>query len=262
MGAIVRAFDTRPAVREQVASMGAEFLEISLDEDGSGTGGYAREMSPAFIAAELALFASQARQVDVIITTALVPGKRAPVLLSREILASMRPGSVIVDLAAEQGGNCEATVPGEAVVVDGITVIGYTDLPSRLARQASTLYATNLVNLLDEMGGASQFQIDEANDIVGPMTVVREGRLVWPPAPRTPAAAGPTETAPVATNQKDPSTAGHEAPPAGGVVSAARSPAAPRRRTGHGASHGAPVQPPSARSWWAVAVAGAVPTPG
>lgn len=194
LGAVVRAFDTRPAAREQVASMGAEFLQVEIEEDGSGTGGYAKEMSPAFIAAEMALFAAQAKEVDVIITTALIPGKRAPTLITAEMVASMKRGSVVVDLAAEQGGNCALTTPGEAVVAHGVTVIGYTDLPSRMAQQASTLYAINIVNLLEEMGGAAAFALSETNDIVRPMTVLRGGTLVWPapasavpaPAPATP----------------------------------------------------------------------------
>jgi NAD(P) transhydrogenase subunit alpha len=187
LGAIVRAFDTRPVVKEQVASMGAEFLQVELDEDGSGQGGYAKEMSPAFIAAEMALFAEQAKDVDVIITTALIPGKRAPILITADMVRSMKRGSVVVDLAAEQQGNCELTSPGEAVVVDGVTIIGYTDMPSRLALQASTLYAQNIVHLLDEMGGAARFGLDETNDIVRPMTVLKNGVLTWPPPPSLPA---------------------------------------------------------------------------
>jgi NAD(P) transhydrogenase subunit alpha len=193
LGAIVRAFDTRPVVKEQVASMGAEFLQVELDEDGSGQGGYAKEMSPAFIAAEMALFAEQARDVDVIITTALIPGKRAPILITADMVRSMKRGSVVVDLAAEQQGNCELTSPGEAVVVDGVTIIGYTDMPSRLALQASTLYAQNIVHLLDEMGGATKFALDDANDIVRPMTVVKDGVLTWPPP--LPVAAPPASAA-------------------------------------------------------------------
>jgi NAD(P) transhydrogenase subunit alpha len=191
LGAIVRAFDTRPVVKEQVASMGAEFLQVEVDEDGSGQGGYAKEMSPAFIAAEMALFAEQAKDVDVIITTALIPGKRAPILITADMVRSMKRGSVVIDLAAEQQGNCELTAPGEAVTVDGVTIIGYTDLPSRLALQASTLYAQNIVHLLDEMGGAAKFTIDDGNDIIRPMTVIREGRRLPPslPVPAAPASA-------------------------------------------------------------------------
>jgi H+-translocating NAD(P) transhydrogenase subunit alpha len=181
LGAITRAFDTRPAVKDQVASMGAEFLEVQIDEDGSGTGGYAKEMSPAFIAAEMALFAAQAKEVDIIITTALIPGRRAPILITADMVRSMKRGSVVVDLAAEQEGNCELTKPGEAVNVNGVTVIGYTDLASRMAQQASTLYATNIVHLVAEMGGAEKFELSETNDIVRPMTVLKAGALMWPP---------------------------------------------------------------------------------
>ncbi len=196
LGAIVRAFDTRAAVKDQVASMGAEFLEVQVAEDGSGSGGYAKEMSPAYIAAEMELFAAQAKEVDIIVTTALIPGQRAPILITAQMVASMKRGSVVVDLAAEQSGNCELTKPGEAVVVHGVTVIGYTDLPSRMSLQASTLYATNIVHLLEEMGGAAEFAISETNDVVRPMTVLRGGTLTWPapmptarPAPLTPPAA-------------------------------------------------------------------------
>jgi NAD(P) transhydrogenase subunit alpha len=212
MGAIVRAFDTRPAAREQVASMGAEFLEVDIAEDGSGTGGYAKEMSPAFIAAEMALFAAQAKEVDVIITTALIPGKRAPVLITEEMVRSMKRGSVIVDLAAEQQGNCALTVPGQAVEINGVTVLGYTDLPSRMAQQASTLYATNIVHLLGEMGGAAKFELSETNDIVRPMTVLRAGALTWPPpaaaAPPAPATPHPAKSQ-LYTEQHGPPAAAH-----------------------------------------------------
>jgi NAD(P) transhydrogenase subunit alpha len=245
LGAIVRAFDTRPAVREQIASMGAEFLEVSAEEDGTGRGGYAREMSPAFVAAERALFAAQAKDVDVIITTALIPGKRAPILITGDMVASMRRGSVVVDLAAEMGGNCEKTVPGEAVDVDGVTVIGYTDMPSRLARQASTLYATNVVNLLEEMGGAATFTVDEQNDIVGPMTVVKNGVVTWPPS----TSQGPTlrpEAAASAGQGPSAPAAGASPPPAGrtAVQSALHK------------RHGPPVGAPSRKSWIALGVAG------
>src|SRR6185369_1364592 len=160
LGAIVRAFDTRAEVREQVQSMGAEFLEVTIHEEGSGVGGYAKEMSPEFIAAEMALFMRQARDVDIIITTALVPGKPAPILITEEMVAAMRPGSVIVDLGAEQGGNCALTQPGEVITHRGVTIVGYVDLPSRLAPTASQLYGSNLTHLLADMGGAKSFHID------------------------------------------------------------------------------------------------------
>ena len=133
MGAVVRCFDTRPAVKEQVESLGATYLEVDIKEDGSAAGGYGKEMSKEFIAAEMALFAKQAKECDVIITTALIPNRPAPKLILAEHVHAMKPGSVVVDLAAEGGGNCELTVPGEVNVVGGVQVVGYTDLPSRLA---------------------------------------------------------------------------------------------------------------------------------
>src|SRR3954471_10316386 len=184
LGAIVRAFDTRAEVREQVQSMGAEFLEVTIQEEGSGVGGYAKEMSPEFIAAEMALFAKQAKEVDIIITTALVPGKAAPVLITEEMVSSMRQGSVIVDLAAEAGGNCAVTRPGEVVTEHGVTVIGYVDLPSRLAPTASQLYGSNLTHLLADMGGAKTFHIDLEDEVVRGAIVLKEGELLWPPPRR------------------------------------------------------------------------------
>ncbi|HYQ01629.1 MAG TPA: Re/Si-specific NAD(P)(+) transhydrogenase subunit alpha [Polyangiaceae bacterium] len=184
LGAIVRAFDTRSEVREQIQSMGAEFLEVSIKEDGSGGGGYAKTMSPEFIAAEMALFAKQAKDVDIIITTALIPGKAAPVLITEEMVESMRQGSVVVDLAAEAGGNCAITRPGEVVSRHGVTVIGYVDLPSRLAPTASQLYGSNLTHLLADMGGAKSFHIDLEDAVVRGAIVLHEGKLTWP-APKS-----------------------------------------------------------------------------
>jgi H+-translocating NAD(P) transhydrogenase len=148
LGAIVRGFDTRSAAREQVQSLGAEFIEVNIKEEGSGGGGYAKVMSKEFIEAEMKLFAQQAKEVDIIITTALIPGRPAPTLITEDMVASMKPGSVIVDLAAENGGNCEVTVPGELTYHQGVTVIGYTDLPSRLPTQSSTLYSNNITKFL------------------------------------------------------------------------------------------------------------------
>jgi NAD(P) transhydrogenase alpha subunit len=151
LGAIVRGFDTRAAVREQVKSLGAEFLEVKLKESGEGTGGYAKEMSPEFIKAEMELFAKQAKEVDIIITTALIPGKPAPKLILADHVHLMKPGSVIVDLASEAGGNCELTKPGEINDVNGVKVIGYTDFPSRLSGQSSALYANNISKFLQQI---------------------------------------------------------------------------------------------------------------
>jgi NAD(P) transhydrogenase subunit alpha len=186
LGAIVRAFDTRAEVREQVQSMGAEFLEVNILEEGSGVGGYAKQMSPEFIAAEMALFLKQAREVDIIITTALIPGKTAPILITEEMVMAMRHGSVIVDLGAEQGGNCALTEPGGVVVKNGVTIVGYVDLPSRLAPTASQLYSSNLTHLLSDMGGGKNFHVDLEDAVVRGALVVHQGELTWPP-PRPPA---------------------------------------------------------------------------
>ena len=183
LGAIVRAFDTRLAVKEQVQSMGADFLELEFEESGEGEGGYAKTMSDEFIAAEMALFAEQAKEVDIIVTTALIPGKPAPKLITTEMVESMRPGSVIVDLAAEQGGNCELTVPDQKVVHQGVTIIGYTDLPSRLPTQSSSLYANNIVNLLTDMTPAKdgQLVVDVDDVVVRGALVTYQGEIMWPP---------------------------------------------------------------------------------
>jgi NAD(P) transhydrogenase subunit alpha len=192
MGAIVRSFDTRPEVKEQVESMDAEFLMLDFDdEDGTGEGGYAKLMSDEFIAAEMALFAEQAKEVDIIITTALIPGRPAPLLIKAEHVALMKDGSVIVDLAAETGGNCELTEPGEVVVKDGVTIIGYTDLPSRLASQSSQLYATNLRHLITDMTPEKDGNIvvDFEDEVVRGATVCRGGETTYPPpAPKLSAA--------------------------------------------------------------------------
>jgi NAD(P) transhydrogenase subunit alpha len=207
LGAIVRAFDTRPAVKEQVESLGGEFLELAFKEDGTGEGGYAKVMSPEFIEAEMALFARQAAEVDVIITTALVPGRPAPKLITAGMIASMKAGSVVVDLAAEQGGNCELTEPDKVVRKGGVTIIGYTNLPSRLAAQSSQLYATNLRHLLAEMCPAKDGQLiaDMKNEIIRGATVVNGHEITWPPpAPRLSAApSGPAVTTPAKTSPVD-----------------------------------------------------------
>jgi H+-translocating NAD(P) transhydrogenase subunit alpha len=196
LGAIVRAFDTRPVVKEQVESLGAEFLTIEIAEDGSGKGGYAKEMSPEFIAAEMALFAEQAQDVDIIITTALIPGKPAPKLILQNMVESMKPGSVVVDLAAEQGGNCELTEPGRSYRHQGVTIIGFTDLPSRMAAQASQLYGKNLCHLLDEMGRNDDYHIDLNDEVVRGSLLLYEGAKLAPLPPKLPApAVTPTQIA-------------------------------------------------------------------
>ncbi len=184
LGAIVRSFDTRPAVKDQVKSMGAEFLEISIEEDGTGVGGYAKEMSPAFIAAEMALFKAQAREVDIIITTALIPGRPAPKLILKEAIEVMKPGSVIVDLAAEAGGNSDLTVPGQSIVTEnGVTIIGYTDLPSRMAPTSSQLYGMNLVHFLSDLGGAAKWNVNLEDEVIRGALVTHDGAITWPPPP-------------------------------------------------------------------------------
>ena len=185
MGAIVRAFDTRPEVKEQIESMDAEFLMLDFKEDGSGSGGYAKVMSEEFIAAEMALFAQQAKEVDIIITTALIPGKPAPQLITEEMVASMKAGSVIVDLAAEQGGNCACTEKDQVVHRHGVTIIGYTNLPSRLANQSSQLYATNLRHLLTDLSPNKDGNIfiNFDDEVIRGATVIKEGAITWPPPP-------------------------------------------------------------------------------
>jgi NAD(P) transhydrogenase subunit alpha len=186
MGAIVRAFDTRPTVKEQVKSMGAEFIELNVAEDGEGAGGYAKEMSPAFIKAEMEMFLAQAKDVDIIITTALIPNRPAPILITEEMVKAMKKGSVIVDLAAENGGNCALTEPGQVVERYGVHILGYTDLPSRLAPTASLLFGNNLTHLLADLGGASHFHLDLADEVVRGALVVRSGEVIWPPPARPP----------------------------------------------------------------------------
>uniref|UniRef100_A0A8C3AP63 NAD(P) transhydrogenase, mitochondrial n=1 Tax=Cyclopterus lumpus TaxID=8103 RepID=A0A8C3AP63_CYCLU len=195
MGAIVRGFDTRPAALEQFKSFGAEPLEIHIKESGDGVGGYAKEMSPEFIAAEMALFAKQCKEVDILISTALIPGKRAPILIKREFVESMKDGSVVVDLAAEAGGNIETTKPGELHVHKGVTHIGYTDLPSRLATQASTLYSNNVLKLLKAISPDKEYFHYEPKDefnygtidhVIRGTLVMKEGKDIFPaPLPKT-----------------------------------------------------------------------------
>ncbi len=222
LGAIVRAFDVRPAVKEQINSMGAEFLEVKLEESGEGEGGYAKEMSKEFIEAEMALFAAQAKDVDIIVTTALIPGRPAPKLITKAMVESMTPGSVIVDLASEQGGNCELTVPGTVVNHNGVSIVGYTDLPSRMATQASQLYGMNLYHLLDDMGGSAKFRINLEDEVVRGALVVHNGELTWPPPKQKAAPAPPPKPAVAAAPVQSSAPSGHghghgkkkEAPPA------------------------------------------------
>jgi H+-translocating NAD(P) transhydrogenase subunit alpha len=200
LGAIVRANDTRPEVADQIKSLGGEYVPVDYVEEGSGVGGYAKVMSEGFQKAQREVFASQAKDVDIIITTALIPGKPAPKLITEAMVKSMKQGSVIVDMAAEQGGNCELTVPGEVVVRHGVTIVGYKDLPSRLAKQASTLYATNLFRLMEDMIKTKSIdgdavKVDMADEVLRGTTVINQGEVTWPPPPPKLSAAPPAAAA-------------------------------------------------------------------
>ena len=232
LGAIVRAFDVRASVEEQIKSLGGEFLTVSITESGEGGGGYAKEMSKEFLDAEYATFRAQAKEVDIVITTALIPGKPAPKLWLADMVELMKPGSVIVDMAAEQGGNCELTVPGEAVVHQGVTIIGYTDLASRMAHVASDLYGTNLWHFLEEMGGATGWKLDHENDAVRPALVLEAGEVRWPAPPMKAKDGAPAAAAPKPVEVAKPMS----------VAAPAPAPAA-RKPGGHG--HGAPAAAPS-----------------
>ncbi len=230
LGAIVRANDTRAEVADQVVSLGGEFVKVDYEEEGSGGGGYAKVMSEGFQQAQREMYAREAKDADIIITTALIPGKPAPKLITAEMVRSMKPGSVIVDMAAEQGGNCELTEPGQAVVKHGVTIIGYTDLASRLAKQSSTLYSTNLLRLTEELCKTKDgvINVNMEDDAIRGLTVIREGVVTWPaPPPKLPAA--PPQARPAA--------------------------AVPARKSGHG--HGA-GEPASAKSLAVIFGVGAV----
>ena len=212
LGAIVRANDTRAEVADQVVSLGGEFVKVDYEEEGSGGGGYAKVMSEGFQQAQRDMYAKQAKDVDIIITTALIPGRPAPKLITAAMVQSMKPGSVIVDMAAEQGGNCELTEPGQAVVKHGVTIVGYTDLVSRLSRQSSTLYATNLFRLTEELCKTKDGIIDVNmdDDAIRGLTVIKAGSVTWP-APPLPAAA-PAAPKPAAAAPAVKKAHGHGAP--------------------------------------------------
>jgi len=221
LGAIVRANDTRAEVADQVVSLGGEFVKVDYEEEGSGGGGYAKVMSEGFQKAQREMYAKQAKEVDIIITTALIPGKPAPRLITAEMVKSMKPGSVIVDMAAERGGNCELTEPGQTVVKHGVTIVGYTDLASRLAKQSSTLYATNLFRLTEELCKTKDgvINVNMEDDAIRGLTVIKEGNITWPPPPLN-----------------------LPAPPAAKPAAAAK----PAEKKGHG--HGGASAPASAKS--------------
>ncbi|MEL6125923.1 MAG: Re/Si-specific NAD(P)(+) transhydrogenase subunit alpha [Pseudomonadota bacterium] len=200
LGAIVRAFDVRPEVAEQIESMGAEFLFLDFEEDASGEGGYAAPSSPEFREKQLALFREQAPEIDIVITTALIPGRDAPKLWLEDMVAAMKPGSVVVDLAAERGGNCDLTVKDEIVESEnGVRIIGYTDFPSRMAAQSSTLYATNIRHLMDDLTPEKDGVpvLDMEDDVIRGATAAKEGEITFPPPPpKVQAIAKPKPTAP------------------------------------------------------------------
>lgn len=215
LGAIVRAFDPRSATKDQVKSMGADFLEINIEEEGEGKGGYAKQMSDKFLEMEMELFAKQAMEVDIIITTALIPGKPAPKLITKGMVESMKPGSVIVDLAAEQGGNCAMTEPGKVVVHKGVSIIGYTDLPSRMASLSSQLYSATVVALVEEMldKETGELKVDYDNEVIRGALVTDGGKITYPPpmpppAPEPGVASKPAPKVSAATAAK--SAHGHE----------------------------------------------------
>ena len=227
LGAIVRANDTRAEVADQVVSLGGEFVKVDYEEEGSGGGGYAKVMSEGFQQAQREMYAKQAKDADIIITTALIPGKPAPKLITADMVMTMKPGSVIVDMAGEQGGNCELTVPGEAVVRHGVTIIGYTDLVSRLAKQSSTLYATNLFRVTEELCKTKDgiINVNFEDDAIRGLTVIKEGSVTWPPPPP-------------------------KLPPAAAAAKPAAAPAAATKGHGHGA--GAPMSGQSLAIMFAV----------
>jgi NAD(P) transhydrogenase subunit alpha len=188
LGAIVYAFDVRPEVAEQIESMGAEFVFLEFEEaqDGAATGGYAAPSSPEFREKQLAKFRELAPEVDIVITTALIPGRPAPKLWTKDMVEAMKPGSVIVDLAAERGGNCDLTVPDDKIVTgNGVTVVGYTDFPSRMAAQASTLYANNIRHMLTDLTPGKDGKVvhDMEDDVIRGATVAFEGKITFPPPP-------------------------------------------------------------------------------
>ena len=189
LGAITYAFDVRPEVAEQVESMGAEFVFLDFEEeqqDGAATGGYAAVSSPEFAAAQLAKFREIAPDIDIVITTALIPGRDAPELWTKDMVAAMKPGSVIVDLAAERGGNCKLTVKDEKIVTEnGVTIVGYTDFPSRMAAQSSTLYATNIRHMMTDLTPEKDGQVDHnmEDDVIRGATATHKGEITFPPPP-------------------------------------------------------------------------------
>ena len=214
LGAIVRANDTRAEVADQVDSLGGEFVKVDYEEEGSGGGGYAKVMSEGFQKAQREMYAKQALEADIIITTALIPGKPAPKLITADMVKSMKPGSVIVDMAAEQGGNCELTEPGQSVVKHGVTIVGYTDLVSRLGRQSSTLYASNLFRLAEELCKTKDgiINVNMDDEAIRGLTVIKNGEITWPAPPIKQVARPPAKPAAAPTEKKGGHGHGSSAP--------------------------------------------------
>ena len=214
LGAVVRAFDIRPETGEQVESVGAEFIEIDLSDQDASSDGYAREMGEDLQRRAMEVYARECADADIVITTALIPGKPAPTLVTAETVATMRPGSVIVDMAAGNGGNCELTEPGTVVSThNGVKIVGYTDLPVRLPTQASQLYGTNIVNLVALLTPAKdgELVLDLEDEVQRGLTVSHGGEVLWPPppvtvsaAPTPPAASATASTGPPEPTRKDP----------------------------------------------------------
>lgn len=209
LGAITYAFDVRPEVAEQIQSMGAEFVFLDFEEasqDGAATGGYAAPSSPEFREKQLEKFRELAPEIDIVITTALIPGRDAPKLWLEDMVAAMKPGSVVVDLAAERGGNCDLTVPDQKIVTDnGVTIVGYTDFPSRMASQSSTLYATNIRHMLDDLtpGNDGTIVVDMEDDVIRGATVTKDREITFPPPPpKVQAIAAAKPKAPVPTAEE------------------------------------------------------------
>jgi len=220
MGANVKAFDVRPAVAEEIQSLGATFLALDFSEEGAaGSGGYAKVMSEEFIAAEMAMFRREIPTADIVITTAAIPGRPSPKLILEDMVDAMRPGSVIVDLAAQGGGNCALTRPGEVVEHGGVQIVGYTNLTSRLPGHASEYFGRNLANLLKLLGPAEDFQINEEDAVIRGMLVMREGEITWPPPTIEPS---PTQLSP-------PETVGDERKEDLGVASPMPTPSANKK---------------------------------
>ena len=201
LGAVVRAFDVRAAAREQVLSMGAQFLTVEIEESGDGGGGYAKTMSKEFIEAEMALFREQAKDTNIVITTALIPGKKAPILWEEDMLQLMPDGGVVVDLAAEMGGNCVGTVADQCVEKHGIKILGYTDLASRMSTVSSEFFSMNLYHLLDELGGGEGWNVDLENEVIRGSIVLNQGEMLWP-APRIEPSPKPKEEPPPEPQQE------------------------------------------------------------